>query len=72
MYNYSYGETEMDTGISPEHTHLHLLLLSLVIHFDYTWLRQWRGPKCEEEEQTTQWPKRKSTKGQTTIYKTYT
>jgi len=25
-----------------------------------------------EEEQTTQWPKRKSTKGQTTIYKTYT
>jgi hypothetical protein len=51
----------------PEHTHLHLLLLSLVIHFDYTWLRQWRGPKCEEEEQTTQWPKRKSTKGQTTI-----
>jgi hypothetical protein len=25
-----------------------------------------------EEEQTTQWPKEKSTKGQTTIYKTYT
>jgi len=25
-----------------------------------------------EEEQTIQWPKRKSTKGQTTIYKTYT
>jgi hypothetical protein len=25
-----------------------------------------------EEEQTTQWPKKKSTKGQTTIYKTYT
>jgi hypothetical protein len=24
-----------------------------------------------EEEQTTQWPKEKSTKGQTTIYKTY-
>jgi len=24
------------------------------------------------EEQTTQWPKEKSTKGQTTIYKTYT
>jgi hypothetical protein len=24
-----------------------------------------------EEEQTTQWPKRKSTKVQTTIYKTY-
>jgi hypothetical protein len=24
-----------------------------------------------EEEQTTQWPKRKSTKGQTTIDKTY-
>ena len=23
-----------------------------------------------EEEQTTQWPKKKSTKGQTTIYKT--
>jgi hypothetical protein len=25
-----------------------------------------------EEEQTTQWPKEKSTKGQTKIYKTYT
>ena len=25
-----------------------------------------------EEEQATQWPKEKSTKGQTTIYKTYT
>jgi len=25
-----------------------------------------------EEEQKTQWPKEKSTKGQTTIYKTYT
>ena len=25
-----------------------------------------------EEEQTTQWPKDKHTKGQTTIYKTYT
>jgi hypothetical protein len=25
-----------------------------------------------EEEQTTPWPKEKSTKGQTTIYKTYT
>jgi hypothetical protein len=25
-----------------------------------------------EEEQTTQWPKMKCTKGQTTIYKTYT
>jgi len=25
-----------------------------------------------EEEQTTQWPKEKRTKGQTTIYKTYT
>jgi len=25
-----------------------------------------------EEEQTTQWPKEKSTNGQTTIYKTYT
>ena len=25
-----------------------------------------------EEEQTTQWPKRKSTQGQTMIYKTYT
>jgi hypothetical protein len=24
-----------------------------------------------EEEQTTQWPKEKNTKGQTTIYKTY-
>ena len=24
MYNYSYRETEMDTGISPEHTHFHL------------------------------------------------
>jgi len=24
MYNYSYREAEMDTGISPEHTHLHL------------------------------------------------
>jgi predicted small lipoprotein YifL len=24
-----------------------------------------------EEEQTTQWPKEKSAKGQTTIYKTY-
>jgi hypothetical protein len=24
-----------------------------------------------EKEQTTQWPKEKSTKGQTTIYKTY-
>ena len=26
---------------------------------------------CIEEEQTTQWPKGKSEKGQTTIYKTY-
>jgi len=25
-----------------------------------------------EEEQTTQWPKEKSTKGQTAIYKSYT
>jgi hypothetical protein len=25
-----------------------------------------------EEKQTTQWPKEKSTKGETTIYKTYT
>jgi len=25
-----------------------------------------------EEQQTTQWPKEKSSKGQTTIYKTYT
>jgi hypothetical protein len=25
-----------------------------------------------EEEQTTQWPKEKKKKGQTTIYKTYT
>ena len=25
-----------------------------------------------EDEQTTQWSKEKSTKGQTTIYKTYT
>ena len=31
MYNYSYRETEMDTGISPEHKHLHLWLLSFYL-----------------------------------------
>jgi hypothetical protein len=37
--------------------------------------RVWRYQRGNQnpyiEEQTTQWPKEKSTKGQTTIYKTY-
>jgi hypothetical protein len=36
------------------------MFLAQIVHIAYI-----------EEEQTTQWPKEKSAKGQTTIYKTY-
>jgi len=47
-----------------------LILVELMTRRVWRYQRGDRNPYIEEE-QTTQWPKDKNTKGQTTIYKTY-
>ena len=54
---------------------LELLVNYELLHFHTFYQEEFEDSKeiiRIEEEQTIQWPKRKSTKGRTTIYKTYT
>jgi hypothetical protein len=85
FFNYHCVDTSAGGILVPEgiiHPVVGVSALTWFIRYIYYWnvqfLRKvWRYQRGKqnsyiEEEQTTQWPKEKSTKEQTTIYKTYT